>query len=324
MLEKYPRVFAATLVMLAFAPTEQAHSQTYPNRVVRLINPFPPGGAVDVMARLLAQKMSESLGQQVIVESRGGAGGNLGAEYVAKAPADGYTLLFTAPGPLVVNQTLYGGLNFDPERDFTPIGLFVVAPNLLMAYPGLPAKDVPELIALAKRTPGAINFASAGVGSINHLAGELFKSMAGIDIAHVPYRGAGPALNDLIGGHVQLFFGASASNIAPGQIRVLGSSGSRRSSAMPDVPTIHEQGLTGFEASSWYGLVAPAGTPEPVVKVLINELAMALKSPDVLVRIRQLGGDPADQVSGAAFASFMQAERKRWADVVRVSGAKAQ
>jgi tripartite-type tricarboxylate transporter receptor subunit TctC len=291
---------------------------------VRVINPFPPGGAVDLMARVLAQKLSENLSQQFIVESRGGAGGNLGAEAVAKSPPDGYTLLFTAPGPLVVNQTLYTrGLNFDPTRDFAPIALFVLAPNVLMAFPGLPASNVPELIALAKAEPGKINFASAGIGSINHLAGELFKSAAGIDIVHVPYRGAGPALNDLIGGHVQLFFGASASSIAPGKVRVLGSSGARRSAAMPDVPTIAEQGLPGFEASSWYGLVAPAGTPAPVVATLITEVGKALQAPDVKARIAQLGGEPG-QVTGAEFAAFMQVEAKKWAAVIKASGATAE
>ena len=224
----------------------------------------------------------------------------------------------------MINKILYSNLGFDPEQDFVPIGLFVTAPNLLMAYPALPARNVTELIALAKNSPGKINFASAGVGSINHLAGELFKRMAAIDIAHVPYRGAGPALNDLIGGHVQLFFGASASSIAPGQIRVLGSSGPRRSAIMPDVPTIAEQGLAGFEASSWYALVAPAGTPDPIIATLTAEMANVLKSPDVLARIHQLGAEPGDQMSGAAFSAFMQSERKRWSDVIRASGAKAK
>jgi len=317
------RPFAVALLLL-IGLAGPASAQVWPERVVRVVNPFPPGGAVDLMARVMAQKLSENLGQQFIVESRGGAGGNLGAEAVAKSAPDGHTLLFTAPGPLVVNQTLYTkGLSFDPVRDFVPIALFVLAPNVLMAFPGLPANNIPELIALAKAQPGKINFASAGIGSINHLAGELFKSAAGIDIVHVPYRGAGPALNDLIGGHVQLFFGASASNIAPGKVRVLGSSGARRSAAMPDVPTIAEQGLPGFEASSWYGLVAPAGTPAPVVATLTAEVGKALKAPDVQARIAQLGGEPG-HVTGAAFGAFMQDEARKWAAVIKASGATAE
>src|SRR4051794_14986917 len=192
---------AATALLLFLIGTAELAAQSYPERVIRIVNPFPPGGSVDVTARMLAQKLSENLGQQVIVENRAGAGGNTGADSVAKAEADGYTLLFTAPGPLVINQTLYTkGLPFDPTRDFAPVALFAVAPIVLMVHPGVAAQNVQELIALAKAQPGNISFASAGNGSTNHLAGEMFKSMAKIDIVHVSYRGAGPAMNDLIGG----------------------------------------------------------------------------------------------------------------------------
>src|SRR6266508_1060453 len=196
---------SAFSILTMMATTIQAAAQAYPQRVVRIVNPFPPGGSVDVMARILAQKLSENFGQPVIVENRAGAGGNTGAEFVAKSEPDGYTLLFTAPGPLVVNQTLFTkGLPFDPAKDFAPIALFATAPIVLMVHPGVPANNVQELIALAKKEPGKVHFASAGPGSTNHLSGELFKSMAQIDIAHVPYRGAGPAMNDVVGGHVQI------------------------------------------------------------------------------------------------------------------------
>ncbi|MFL5089158.1 MAG: Bug family tripartite tricarboxylate transporter substrate binding protein [Xanthobacteraceae bacterium] len=305
----------------------QVAAETYPERVIRIVNPFPPGGSVDVTARILAQKLSENLGQQVIVENRAGAGGNTGAESVAKAEADGYTLLFTAPGPLVINQTLYTkGLPFDPTRDFAPVALFAVAPIVLMVHPGVAAQNVQELIALAKAQPGNISFASAGNGSTNHLAGEMFKSMAKIDIVHVPYRGAGPAMNDLIGGHVQMFFDllpSSLPQIKTGKVRALGNAGAQRPAALANLPTVAEQGLPGFDASSWMGLVAPAKTPAPVLARLSEEIARVLKEPDMIVRIRELGSEPG-HAFGAAFGTFMHAETAKWAEVIRTSGAKAE
>ena len=305
----------------------QVAAETYPERVIRIVNPFPPGGSVDVTARILAQKLSENLGQQVIVENRAGAGGNTGADSVAKAEADGYTLLFTAPGPLVINQTLYTkGLPFDPTKDFAPVALFAVAPIVLMVHPGVAAQNVQELIALAKAQPGNISFASAGNGSTNHLAGEMFKSMAKIDIVHVPYRGAGPAMNDLIGGHVQTFFDllpSSLPQIKTGKVRALGNAGAQRPAALANLPTVAEQGLPGFDASSWMGLVAPAKTPAPVLARLSEEIARVLKEPDMIVRIRELGSEPG-HAFGAAFGTFMHAETAKWAEVIRTSGAKAE
>ena len=307
-----------TILFLAMlAPTVPAAAQSYPDRVVRIVNPYPPGGSVDVMARLLAQKLSEHLGQQFIVENRSGGGGNTGSDSVAKAEPDGYTLLFTAPGPLTVNQTLYSKLTFDPATDFAPI--------VLIVNPGVPANNVQELIALARKEPGKINFASAGNGTTNHLSGELFKSMAKVDIVHVPYRGAGPAMNDLIGGHVQMFFDLMPvvlPQVTTGKVRALGAAGASRTSALPDVPTIAEQGVPGFDASSWYGLVAPAKTPEPVLAKLREEVAKALKTPDMVARIRELGSEPG-AAFGKDFGAFMAAETKKWAEVIRASGAKA-
>jgi len=315
-----------TIVVLALlALTAQGVAQNYPERVVRIVNPYPPGGSVDVMARILAQKLSDNLGQQFIVENRSGGGGNTGSDFVAKAEPDGYTLLFTAPGPLTVNQTLYSKLSFDPATDFAPIALFATAPIVLIVNPAVPANDVQGLIALAKKEPGKINFASAGNGTTNHLSGELFKSMAQIDIVHVPYRGAGPAMNDLVGGHVQMFFDLMPvvlPQIAAGKVRALANAGIRRPAALPNVPTVAEQGLAGFDASSWYGLVAPAKTPEPVLAKLRHEVAKALKAPDMVARIHELGSEPGTAF-GKDFGAFLAAETRKWADVIRASGAKA-
>jgi tripartite-type tricarboxylate transporter receptor subunit TctC len=315
------------ILMLAIAAlTAGATAQTYPQRVVRIINPFPPGGSVDTMARILAQKLSERLGGQVIVDNRAGAGGNVGAEAVAKSEPDGHTLLFTAPGPLAVNQTLFTkGLPFDPAKDFAPIALFGTAPIVLMVHPDVPAKNVKELIALAQKQPGKLHFASAGPGSTNHLSGELFKSMAKIDIVHVPYRGAGPAMNDLVGGHVQMFFDllpVALPQINGGKVRALANAGATRPTALPDLPTMAEQGLTGFDASSWYGFVAPARTPNAIVTRLAAETQTILKSPEVIARIRELGAEPGT-LFGGDFAAFMRKEAEKWGQVIRVSGARA-
>jgi tripartite-type tricarboxylate transporter receptor subunit TctC len=323
-MSKISRLISIVVVSLLVL-TIQATAENYPDRVVRIVNPYPPGGSVDVMARILAQKLSDNLGQQFIVENRSGGGGNTGSDYVAKAEPDGYTLLFTAPGPLTVNQTLYTKLAFDPAKDFAPIALFATAPIVLIVNPAVPVNNVQELIALAKKEPGKINFASAGNGTTNHLSGELFKSRANIDIVHVPYRGAGPAMNDLIGGHVQMFFDLMPvvlPQIATGKVRALANAGAKRPSALPDVPTIAEQGLAGFDASSWYGLVAPARTPEPVLAKLRDEVAKALKAPDMIARIHELGSEPGT-VFGSDFGAFMAAETRKWADVIRASGAKA-
>lgn len=318
------RVSAFAVLTLA-AMSVQAPAQNYPQRGVRIVNPFPPGGSVDVMARILAEKLSESFGQQVIVENRAGAGGNTGADSVAKSEPDGHTLLFTAPGPLVVNQTLFSkGLPYDPAKDLAPIALFATAPIVLMVHPGVPAHNVQDLIALAKQQPGKIHFASAGLGSTNHLSGELLKSMANIDIVHTPYRGAGPAMNDLIGGHVQMFFDllpVSLPQIRAGKVRALANAGASRPFALSDLPTVAEQGVSGFSSSSWFGLVAPSRTPAPVVARLAQETEKILKTPEMIARIRELGSEPGTAF-GQDFAAFLQAETKKWGEVIRISGAK--
>jgi len=314
----------ALVPLLAF--THPGSAQTYPDRVVHIVNPFPPGGSVDTMARILAQKLSENLGQQFIVETRAGAGGNTGADSVAKSEPDGYTLLFSAPGPLATNAALYTkGLPFDPTKDFAPIALFATTPLVLMVNNSVPAKNVQELIALAKERPGAINFASAGSGSTPHLSAELFKSMAKIDIVHVPYRGTGPAMNDLLGGHIQMFFDllpSSLPQIEAGKLRALANAGATRPKSLAQLPTVAEQGLPGFEASSWFGLVAPARTPAPIVEKLSAEVAKILKAPDVAARLAELGAEPGTAF-GKDFGKFIAAEAKKWGEVVRISGATA-
>jgi tripartite-type tricarboxylate transporter receptor subunit TctC len=279
-----------------------------------------------VLARILAQKLSENLGQQFIIETRAGGGGNVGAEMVAKSEPDGHTLLFTAPGPLVVNQTLYARLPFDPARDFAPIALFAMAPIVLMVNPDIPANNVQELIAYARSRPGQINFGSAGNGSTPHLNGELFKTMAHIDIVHVPYRGTGPAMNDLIGGHIQMFFDllpASLPQIESRKVRALANAGAVRPPLLANLPTVAEQGLPGFDSTSWAGVVAPVRTPPAVTAKLIAEVEKVVKSPDIAARITELGSQPGTAF-GKDFARFMEAETAKWAAVIKASGARAE
>ncbi len=312
-------------LLTIFALTAPAAAQNYPDRVVRIINPFPPGGSVDITGRMLAQKLSEITGHQFIIENRTGAGGNTGAEGVAKSEPDGYTLLFTAPGPIVVNPTLYTkGLPFDPAKDFVPIAIFAFTPIVLMVNPGVPAKNVQELIAYAKSNPGKVYFGSAGMGSTPHLSGELFKSMTKTQITHVPYRGTGPAMNDLVGGHIQMFFDllpGSLPQISAGRVRALANAGLKRPAALPDLPTVAEQGLPGFDAASWVVLVAPSKTPPAVLAKLRADVAKAIAAPDIAAHLRKLGSEPgtADEQKVRA---FLDAETKKWAEVIRVSGAK--
>lgn len=317
----------AVAAFSVLALTIKAGAQNYPERVVRIVNPFPPGGSVDITARILATKLSENLGQQFIVENRGGAGGNTGSDSVAKSDPDGYTLLFTAPGPLTVNQTLYSkGLPFDPEKDFAPIALFARTPIVLMVNPGVPAKDVQELIAYAKANPGKINFGSAGNGSTPHLSGELMKAMTKVEMTHVPYRGTGPAMSDLVAGHIQMMFDllpGSLPQISANKVRALANAGAKRAAALKDLPTVAEQGLPGFDASSWVAIVAPAKTPAPVLAKLRAEVGKVIADPDIVKRITELGSE-VGTANEAEVRAFLAAETRKWAEVIRVSGAKAE
>jgi tripartite-type tricarboxylate transporter receptor subunit TctC len=299
-----------------------AVTQEYPSRPVKIIVPYPAGGSNDIIARIVAQKLTERSGQSFVVENRGGAGGNIGAEAVATSVADGYTLLLTAPPPLTTNASLYKNLPFDPAKSFAPVALIASVPIVLMVHPSLGVKNLAELIALAKEKPGQLNFGSSGIGSTNHLAGELLKSMAGIDIVHIPYKGAAPAMNDLLAGTIPMMFDNMSGVLPQVQgklVNAIAVAGARRAEALPDVPTVAET-LPEFEASSWFGLVAPAKTPEPVLERLIKELDLILKMPDIRKRFSELGAEPG-HVVGDAFGKFLADETAKWAGIIQASGA---
>jgi len=298
-------------------------AQSYPSKPIRLVLPYPPGGGTDVIARPLAQKLTEQLGQQVIVDNRGGAGGNIGMEFVAKSPADGYTLLFALTAQYAVNPSLYPKLPYDPVRDYAPISLLANAPYLLVVHPALPAKSVAELVALVKARPGQLSYSSSGNGSGAHLAGEMLRSLARVEIVHVPYKGAGPAMPDLIAGQVQLSFityTAAGPHIKTGRLRALGVTTAKRSPTLPDLPAIGET-VAGYDSAVWYGFAAPAGTPPEVVAKLNIEVLRVLAAPDFRSRITLEAVSPIGSTP-EEFGSFMRSEIVRWAKVVKDSGAK--
>jgi tripartite-type tricarboxylate transporter receptor subunit TctC len=315
------------LVMLGLwflaASSGMATAQDFPARPIRMVVPYPAGGSNDIIARIVAQKLSESIGQNVIVENRGGAGGNIGAEGVANSEPDGYTLLLTAPPPLTINAALYKSLKFDPAKAFAPVALIASVPIVLAVHPSLGVKNVSELIALAKAKPGSINFGSSGNGTTNHLAGELLKSMTGINIVHVPYKGAAPAMNDLISGQIPMMFDnipAVLPQVQGKTINAIAVAGAKRATALPDVPTVAESGVPGFEASAWFGLVAPAKTPPRVLELLQGKVEAVLRLPDVQKRFADLGAEPGT-IAGAAFGKFLDEETTKWGGIVRASGA---
>lgn len=317
------RFVVAFCAAILFGPAVAA--QDYPVRPVRIVVPYPAGGSNDIIARIVAQKLGERSGQNFLVENRGGAGGNVGAEAVAGSEPDGYTLLLTAPPPLTINAALYRNLSFDPAKAFAPVALIASVPIVLAVHPSLGARDVKEMVALAKAKPGTINFGSSGIGTTNHLAGELLKTKTGIDIVHVPYKGAAPAMNDLLAGHIPMMFDnipAVLPQVQGKLVNAIAVAGARRASALPDVPTIAEQGVEGFEASAWFGLVAPAKTPAPVLARLQAEIAAILQLPDVKKRFVELGAEPG-AVSGEAFAKFLAEETVKWGGIIRASGATA-
>jgi len=304
-------------VLLVTAPASGQGS--YPDKPVRIIVPFPPGGPADSLARIIGDRLSASLGKSFVVENKPGAGGNIGMEMGAKAAPDGYTLTLAPTGNLTIAPSLYSKLPYDPAKDFAPITVLASVPNVLVVHPSVPAKNLRELIAYAKANPGKLNFASPGSGSGPHLAGELLKSMAGIDMVHVPFNGVSPAMNALLGGQVQVFFAQSSvalQHVKNGTVVALGVASTKRIAAAPDLPTIAEQGLPGFEVTSWYALVAPAGTPAPIVDRLYAEIAKALAAPDVREKIGGLGADPVGNTP-AEFAAMQHAEAARWAKLAR-------
>lgn len=301
-----------------------AVAQNYPSHAVKIVVPYPAGGSNDIVARIVAQNLSErNNGQTFFVENRGGAGGNIGAEAVANSDPDGYTLLLTAPPPLTINAALYRDLRYDSTA-FAPVGLIASVPIVLAVNPSTGIKNVSELIALAKAKPGTLFFGSSGNGSTNHLAGELLKSMTGIDIVHVPYKGAAPAMNDLVAGHIPMMFDnipAVLPQVKGRNINAIAVAGSKRASALPDVPTVAESGVPGFEASAWFGLVAPAKTPASVLAKLEGDIDAILKMPDVQKRFDELGAEPGT-VFGTAFGKFLADETAKWTRIIRESGAK--
>ena len=319
------RRFAAFALLLAqpflfLAPA----AADYPDKPVRLIIPFPPGGSNDVVGRLVANQLSEKLGHKVFVDNRGGAGGVIGTEAVASAAPDGYTLLVVSIAH-AVNPALYT-LKYDPIKSFTPISIMATGPNVLAVNPSLPVKDVKELVALAKEKPGSIDYASAGVGSFQHLGAELFKLVAGVNLQHVPYKGGGPAMGDVIAGHVKVMFSSLVQTtpfINSGQLRALGVGGSKRNPVLPDVPTIQEAGVPGYIADNWWGIVGPAGLPKPIVEKLHKDIQDVLKSKELTEAFAREGAEAVTMTS-EEFAKYMENEIVKWGRVVKEGNIKAQ
>jgi tripartite-type tricarboxylate transporter receptor subunit TctC len=318
------RIVLATALMASAAAWAQ--SATYPTKPIRFVVPFAPGGSTDTLARTLGQKLSEGLGQQVVIDNRTGANGNIGMEIVAKAPPDGHTIVLGYIANVAIGPSLYEKLPFDPIKDYEPITLLATSPNVLVAHPSVQASNLKDVIGLAKAKPGQLNYASASVASVGHLTGELLNQLAGIKMTHVAYKGSGQAVTDLLGGHIQLMFSGFSStlpHIKSGKLRAIAQTGEKRSPALPDVPTIAESGFPKFEATAWYGVHAPAGTPKAIVSRLNTEFVKALKLPDVRDRLTSLGFE----ISGSTpefYGNYIRSEIKKWAKVVKVSGARPE
>lgn len=319
---KHRASLVAGFILMSFATL--AAAQAWPSKPIRYIVPFAPGGTTDILARTIGDKLSVVLGQPVIIENRPGAGGGVGAEATAKAAPDGYTIMGGTISTHAINASLYSNLPYDPVKDFVPITLIARVPNMLVINPSIPAKDVKELIALMKARPGTFTFASSGNGTSQHLSGELFKSMAGVEMQHIPYKGSPPALQDVMGGQVSMTF----DNITTawpltkgGKLRALAVTTAKRSPIAPDVPTLAESGLAGYEIGSWQGVFAPAATPPAIVRRLNTEIVKIINAPDVQAKLLGLGAEPVANTSDE-FAALVKAEVIKWGDVVRKSGAK--
>ena len=314
-------ILAFAALMVAFGPAVAA----YPDKPIRWVVPFPPGGAMDAIARTVGEQLQRRFNQPVVIENKPGAGGNLGVDLVAKAPADGYTMVITSIG-MATNRHLYAKLSYDPLKDFAPVSQLAVVPNMLVVNPGrIQAQSVPELIAAAKANPGKLTYASAGNGTSIHLAGELFASMAGVDILHVPYRGSGPAVSDLIGGQVDMMFDSISSarpHVQAGKLRALGLTTGKRSSSMPEVPTIAEAGVKGYELVPWFGVFMPAGTPKDVVQTMHRALVEAMQTTDVKARFFVIGAEVIGNTP-EAFASALATESAKWERIVRERNIRA-
>jgi tripartite-type tricarboxylate transporter receptor subunit TctC len=317
----------ATLLKTAavlLALTAPVVAEDYPAKPVRLIIPFPPGGSNDVVGRMIATQLSERLGKQVVVDNRAGAGGVIGTELASKAPPDGYTLLVVSIAH-AVNPWLYK-LNYDPIKAFAPVAILATGPNVLAVNPTLPVNSVKELVALAKQKPGELQYASAGVGSFQHLGGELFKLTAGVDILHVPFKGGGPAMIDVVGGHTKIVFSSlvqTTPHIRSGKLKALATGGPERNAILPDVPTVKEAGLPNYEAVNWWGIVAPAGTPAAIVEKLRKEIAAVQDSAETQKQFVNEGA-AVIQMTLPQFAAFMQSEMDKWGRVVKAGNIKAE
>jgi tripartite-type tricarboxylate transporter receptor subunit TctC len=311
----------AAAAILTPAP---ASAQAYPTKPIRLVVPFPAGGPLDVTARAIGQKLSEAWGQPVVIDNRPGAGGNIGADLVAKSAPDGYTILEGALSTHAVNVSLYGKMPYDPLKDFAPITLVATTPNVLVLNPSLPVHSVPELVAYAKAHPGALSFGSGSNGSAGHLAGELFKMEAGVDMVHVPYKGAAPALQGLLAGDTQLMFDNLASStpqLKAGKLRALAVTTARRTALMPELPTLAESGLPGFDIYTWWGFLAPAGTPKEIIAKWNSEVVRILSTPEMKAFFAQQGAEPAP-TTPEQFADLIRSEIPKYAKIVKASGAK--
>jgi tripartite-type tricarboxylate transporter receptor subunit TctC len=315
-------VFAAAIAALGGA---SAAAQTFPDKPIRIVVPYTPGGPNDLLGRIVADKFAERWGVVATVDNKPGASGTIGGDLVARAKPDGYTLLIAAPSSTTIAAGLLPNVPFDPVRDFAPVGTLATGVFLLVVHPSLPVKSVPELIAFAKSGAKKLTFASSGSGSGGHLAGELFKSMARVDMVHVPYKGGAPAMTDLLGGHVDLMFSditVAAPHVRAGKLRALGVSGSARARAFPDVPTVSEAGVAGYEVVSWFGVLAPAGTPRAAIAVLNQELQRIVNAPEFRARLESLGAEPAPSTPDA-FAALIRKDVEKWAQVIKESGARA-
>ncbi len=308
------------------APAAAQTTTAWPSKSIRWISPFAPGGGADITSRVIAQKLAPALGQQVVVDNRGGAGGNIGVGLAAKSPPDGYTLVLGTIGPIAINVSLYKKLPFDPLTDLAPITQAANALNVLVVHPSLPAKTVKDVIAIARARPGELSFGSSGPGATDHLAGELFKTLAGVNMVHVPYKGGAPAMFDLMAGQVQIVFSTVSTAIGAikgGRVRAIAMTGDKRFELMPELPTIEQAGLAGFQVRNWYGVFAPAGTPRDVIARLNGELTKILQMPDVKARLLESGIEAAWSTP-EQFAAYIRSETSRWAKVVKDSGARAE
>jgi tripartite-type tricarboxylate transporter receptor subunit TctC len=313
-------------ICLLWAALPLAKAQEYPTRPITLVVPYAAGGGNDAMARIAADKMSKTLGVQIVVENRGGAGGTIATRQVAKADPDGYTLGLGGTGTLAIGPTLYANVGYDPRADFAPVGLIGSSALVVLVHPSVPVRSIGELIAHGKASPGTLNYASAGAGSGIHLATEYFLTLAGFRMAHIPYKGTGPALNDLVGGHVKVYFSSMPSAIGlikAGKVRALAVTSAQRSTILPDLPTVAEAGLPGYEAVLRYGIIAPAGTPRPIIDKLNAALRAAVTAEDVRVKMAADGTEPLPSTP-EEYAADIDREEKKWSAIVKQSGAKVE